>query len=144
MFFLFYLVLIPVLAYNTSCTSGSTKSYEFVFQSYKGLENRLQWMQDIITASSIQNGCTLASSHFIDCITTCLDCLINHIPLIIPADPTCLSSLLPHLSLLRCTPSFLSSLSLHSQTTAHIFLSGELLFSLALNHLKDLFPNASG
>ena len=125
-----------------SCTSGSTKSYEFVFQSYSGLTNRLQWMKDLITTSSIHNGCTLASSHFIDCITVCLDCLINHIPLIIPVNTTCLSSLLPQLSLLRCTPSFLSSLSLSSSTKTHIFLSGELLYSSSLKLLQNHFPNA--
>lgn len=124
------------------CTSGSTKSFEFVFHSYHGLFHRLQWMKQLITTSHITNVCTLAPTHFIDCITVLLDGLINHIPFIIPTSLKAIHSLLPNLSSLRVTPSFLTSSHLTSSHSFHVFLSGELLYSSTFHYLQQQFPDA--
>lgn len=126
-----------------SCTSGTTKPFEFIFHSYHGLHHRLKWMQSFIPAHSIHNAASFSPTHFIDCLTILLDSIINHIPFVIPSSFGTIPSLLPTLNLLRATPSYLIQYPLKSSSHIHIFLSGEILTTSMLHQLQSQFPNAT-
>lgn len=134
-----------ILLLTCSCTSGSVSSRLFVFHSPAGILTRWQWMRSILTQHSITSIATFAATHFIDCMTCLLDALFFHVTWV-TCPPAVSSSLLrtQPISLLRCTPSFLLSLS-HQQPITNsllVHLSGELLHSSTLLHLRSFLPQA--
>ena len=135
----------PLLLLTPSCTSGSVSSRLFVFHSPVGILTRWQWMRALLAQHAVTSIASFAATHFIDCVTCLLDTLFSHLPWL-ACTPAHAFSLLQtqRISLLRCTPSFLLSLSHHGPlaTPLLVHLSGELLHSHTLHRLRGFLPHA--